>query len=138
MYKIEKKGWGYALTFGGIVGADEAAQWSQDWAEVLKDHLGPFSVFVDMRTMIPVSKEAVEPLAEGQILARRYGMIRSVVIVENPATASQFKRIAGDSGISQWERYIDATTIADWEKKGMDWILQGIDPAVEKLAVHQA
>ncbi len=138
MFKIEKKDWGYALTFGGIVGADEAAQWSQDWAEVLKDHLGPFSVFVDMRTMTPVSKEAMEPLAEGQLLARRAGMIRSVVIVENPATASQFKRIAGDSGISQWERYLDATTVADWEKKGLDWILQGIDPAVEKLAVHQA
>jgi hypothetical protein len=136
MYKIEKKSWGYGLVFGGNMNADEAAQWYREWAEVLKDQIGPFSVFVDMRTLIPVSKEAVEPLAEGQSLARQCGMIRSVVIVQNPATASQFKRIAGNSGINQWERYIDATTVADWEDKGMNWILQGIDPIDELQAVR--
>jgi hypothetical protein len=136
MYTIEKKSWGYELVFGGDVSAEEIERWYQEWAEVLKDQLGPFSVFVDMRTLIPLSKEAVTPLAEGQKLARQCGMIRSVVIVQNPATASQFRRIAGDTGINQWERYIDATHVADWKERGMDWIVQGIEPSQEREAVR--
>lgn len=136
MYKIEKTSWGYELTFGGNMGADEVTRWYEDWAEALRNHLGPFSVFVDMRTLIPLSKEAMVPLSEGQRLARQCGMIRSVVIVQNPATASQFRRIAGDTGINQWERYIDATIADNWEELGMNWILQGIDPDVERRSVR--
>jgi len=136
MYKIEKTSWGYELTFGGNMSPEEVSQWHQDWADVLKDQLGPFSVFVDMRTLIPLSKEAMKPLAEGQRLARRNGMIRSVVIVQNPATASQFRRIAGDTGINQWERYIDATGADNWKELGMNWILQGIDPITVRPTVR--
>ncbi len=98
--------------------------------------MGPFSTFVDMRTLIPLGKEAIAPLGEGQRLARQSGMIRSAVIVQNPATASQFRRIAGDTGINQWERYIDASRVTDWEERGMDWILQGIEPTSEREAVR--
>jgi hypothetical protein len=136
VYKIEKADWGYELTFGGNMPADEVSQWYQDWAETIKDHLGPFSVFVDMRTLIPLSKEAMEPLAEGQRLARQRGMVRSVVIVQNPATASQFRRIAGDTGINQWERYIDATIADNWRQLGLNWILQGIEPIAEQPSVR--
>jgi len=136
MYTIEKKSWGYELVLGGNVNVEEMTRWYQDWAETVKDHLGPFSVFVDMRTLIPLSKGAMEPLAKGQRLARQCGMIRSVVVAQNPATASQFRRIAGDTGINQWERYIDATTVSDWKEQGLDWILQGIEPTLEREAVR--
>jgi len=136
MYTIEKKSWGYELVLGGNVNVEEMTRWYQDWAETVKDHLGPFSVFVDMQTLIPLSKGAMEPLAKGQRLARQCGMIRSVVVAQNPATASQFRRIAGDTGINQWERYIDATTVSDWKEQGLDWILQGIEPTLEREAVR--
>jgi len=136
MYRIERTDWGFELEFGGNMSAEEVQQWYQDWAEALKGRLGPFSVFVDMRTLIPLSKEAMIPLGEGQRLARQSGMIRSVVIVQNPATASQFRRIAGDTGINQWERYIDAISFENWKELGMNWILQGLEPAPEKHLVR--
>lgn len=136
MYKIEKTDWGFELKFGGNMSAEEVSQWYDDWAEALKGRLGPFSVFVDMRTLIPLSKEAMVPLGDGQLLARQSGMIRSVVIVQNPATASQFRRIAGDTGINQWERYIDATSVENWKEQGMDWILQGLEPVPENQLVR--
>jgi len=34
-------------------------------------------------------------------------MVRSVVILANTITKLQFKRIAQETGIYQWERYID-------------------------------
>lgn len=136
MYKIEKTNWGFELEFGGNMSAEEVSQWYQDWAEALNGRLGPFSVFVDMRTLIPLSKEAMAPLGKGQQLARQSGMIRSVVIIQNPATASQFRRIAGDTGINQWERYIDATTVESWKEQGMNWILQGLEPVPEKQLIR--
>lgn len=136
MYTIEKTYWGYELTFGGNMSAEEVSQWYRDWAENIEGHLGPFSVFVDMRTLIPLNKEAMQPLSEGQKLARQCGMIRSVVIVQNPATASQFRRIAGDTGINQWERYIDANQVEDWRQMGMDWILQGVEPVLQRHPVR--
>ncbi|MCP4685705.1 MAG: hypothetical protein GY867_09700 [bacterium] len=136
MYTIEKKSWGYELIFGGDTSVEEASRWHEEWTEILKNQIGPFSVFVDMRTLIPLCKEAMEPLAEGQRLARQRGMIRSVVVVQNPATASQFRRIAGDTGINQWERYIDANALADWMQRGLDWILHGIEPSQAREAVR--
>ncbi len=136
MYTIKDTSWGLRLTFGGSLEVEEVAQWLEDLRKILAAQMGPFSSFVDMRTLIPLGKEAMASLGEGQELARNCGMIRSVVIVQNPATASQFRRIAGDTGIHQWERYIDASTVADWEERGMDWILQGIEPTSEREAVR--
>ncbi len=31
-------------------------------------------------------------------------------------------------GIYEFERYIDASSVADWEKVGIDWISNRIDP----------
>ncbi len=55
-------------------------------------------------------------------------MVRSVVIVDSALTKMQFQRIAKQTGIHAWERYIDASSITDWEKVGIDWINKGIDP----------
>jgi hypothetical protein len=40
----------------------------------------------------------------------------------------QFRRIGKETGIYEWERYIDASSVADWEKIGIDWLSKGIDP----------
>lgn len=56
------------------------------------------------------------------------GMKRSVVILDSAIMAMQFKRLAKDTGIYEWERYIDASTHSNWEKLGEEWIVNGIDP----------
>lgn len=49
-------------------------------------------------------------------------------IVNTSIVKMQFKRIAQETGIYQWERYIDSSTIKDWEEVGIDWLTKSIDP----------
>ncbi|OEU57610.1 MAG: hypothetical protein BA871_10695 [Desulfuromonadales bacterium C00003096] len=67
-------------------------------------------------------------MQDGQKLYKEKGMVRSVVILDNVITKMQFRRIGKETGIYEWERYIDASSVADWEKIGIDWLSKGIDP----------
>jgi len=135
MYKIEKKGFGFKLTFAGSIQADEMEAWLKDFAQALETQSGSYVVFVDMRTLIPLSREAQAFMQQGQILALRKGMLRSVVISKSPVTEAQFRRIGGETGIIRGERYIDATAVPDWEKAGLDWLLKGIEPGRRRVNV---
>jgi len=128
MYKIEKKGFGYKLTFAGSIPPEEMAQWAEDFGKAVESHTGSFCVFVDMRALIPLSREAQIFMQQGQALALKKGMIRSVVINKSPVTEAQFRRIAGETGIIKGERYVDASSVPDWEQVGLDWLLKAIDP----------
>lgn len=128
MYRIEKKGWGYRLTFGGSIVAEEMAQWLEESRKILADQEEGFFVFVDMRTIIPLSRDSQIYIRDGQRLYRQRGMIRSVVIVSSPVVAAQFRRIAGETGIHKWERYIDASSTPDWEELGLGWLFNEVDP----------
>jgi len=132
MYRIEKANWGYRLTFGGSCTVEEIAEWLEESQKILADQEEEFFVFVDMRTIIPLSREAQVHIQEGQKLYKQRGMLRSVVILSSPVVAAQFQRIAGETGIGRWERYLDASTVSDWEEVGMDWLLKAVDP--EKTA----
>ena len=55
-------------------------------------------------------------------------IIQQIVILDDIVTALQFQRIAKETGIYEWERYIPAPSFSDWRKRGLDWILHGIDP----------
>ena len=132
MYRIEKVNWGYRITFGGSCPVEEIAKWLEKSRKILADQEEEFFVFVDMRTIIPLSREAQVHIQEGQKHYKLRGMLRSAVILSSPVVAAQFRRIAGETGIGRWERYIDASTVPDWEEVGMDWLLKEIDP--EKTA----
>jgi len=133
MYRIERMNWGYRLTFGGSCPVEELAEWVKESRKILADQEDEFFVFVDMRTIIPLSREAQVHIQEGQKFYKRRGMLRSVVILSSPVVAAQFRRIGGETGIGRWERYIDASTVPDWEEVGMDWLLKEVDP---ETAVH--
>ncbi len=70
----------------------------------------PFGVFVDMRTLATLQPDAQQAMQEGQLLYREAGMQRSVVIVNSAVLAMQFKRLAKQTGIYEWERYLNAAT----------------------------
>lgn len=128
MYKIEKKDYGFKLTFGGFITEDEMKKWLEESKIALQTAPKSFGVFVDMRTLKPLPTEAQKHMQEGQKLYKEKGMVRSVVILANAVTKMQFKRIAQETGIYQWERYIDEASNPNWEKVGIDWIKNGIDP----------
>ncbi|MBN2281614.1 MAG: hypothetical protein JXQ65_13615 [Candidatus Marinimicrobia bacterium] len=128
MVKIEKKDYGYKITFSDNVSADEMKQWVEESKKILASAVSGFCVFVDMRTLKPLGPDAQLLLESGQREYKAKGMKRSVVILNTNVIKMQFVRLARETGIDEWERYINATQDSNWEKKGVDWLTKGIDP----------
>lgn len=133
MYKIEKASYGYRLTFSGTMTAVEMATWVQDSAQALAGHAGQFGVLVDMRELQPLAGDAQREMEKGQRLYKEKGMARSAVILASALLTLQFKQIAKETGIYQWERYLGADT-PDWENKAVSWLVGAVDPDVAKAA----
>jgi len=130
MYNIDKHTSGFVLTFGGDISAEEIQQWQDESKEALSDASAPFGVIIDMRTLNPLGADAQGIMIAGQKLYKDAGMERSCVVLKNSFTAMQFKRIAQESGIYVFERYIDAVTNQDWSKVAVDWVKNKIDPDI--------
>ena len=128
MIKIKRTEFGIHLTFAGLPQRRETEQWLEDSKPVLAEMSGGFGVFVDMRELILLPPESQPALREGQTMYRESGMVRSVVILRDELILMQFKRIAKQTGIYEWERYIDSESEPNWEQVGLDWLVDGIDP----------
>jgi len=128
MYDIQSTNYGFKLTFAGFIKEEEMKQWAAEFKQAVDKLPRKFQVFVDMRHLNPLPKEAQPHMEDGQKHARQKGMERSVVIIDNVITKLQFVRIAKETGIYQWERYIDASSVSDFEKVGLDWLLKAKDP----------
>ncbi len=128
MFNIKKTTYGIRITFSGIVNLEEMNAWIQESMNILPDSPKNFHVFADMRELEPVSLFVQRVFEKGQQIYKRKGMVRSVVIVNNNIVKRQFEKIAKESDIYNWERYIDANNNPDWEEKGMYWLLNTIDP----------
>ena len=103
--------------------------WVEESKKALVAAPASFGVFIDMRTLKPLPKEAQPIMGEGQKLFKAKGMQRSVVILNDTITTAQFRRIAKDTGIDAWERYIDASKTADWKAAGEAWLTKSQEPA---------
>lgn len=128
MYSIEKKPFGFKLTFGGFMEKEELERWRKEFVQVLPKPAAKFGIMVDMRTLKPLPADAQEVMVAGQQSAREAGMERSAVILSDVVTTMQFRRLAKASGIHTWERYINASESPKWEQQAMDWIGKGVDP----------
>ena len=130
MYKIEKRPSGYLLSFQGFITAAEMQAWADESIALLAGQVGRFGVVVDMRKLRPLPADAQKIMVETQVLYKKKGMQRSAVILENSLTTAQFRRLAKDSGIDAWERYIDASVHANWTGLAIDWVKDGTEPPV--------
>jgi len=128
MYRIERRPFGFALTFGGFIRKEEMDSWCTESREQLRGAPNSFSVLIDMRELKPLPADAQEVMVLGQKLYKGAGMQRSAVILNNATTTLQFIRLAKDSGIDAWERYFDASSEPRWEEKSLGWVKSGIDP----------
>ena len=128
MYKIERKTSGYFLTFGGMIDAAEMKNWLDESTKALATAQAPFGVIVDMRTLKPLASDAQEIMVKGQGMYKEKGMQRSAVVLNDAITTFQFKRLAQQSGIYAFERYIDASKDGEWTKTAVAWVKDGIDP----------
>lgn len=132
MYKIEKRPSGFLLTFGGFIQKQEMEQWLEESRKALMAAPPEFGVIIDMRTLNPLPKDAQDVMVTGQQMYKVKGMKRSAVILANPTTTIQFKRLAQESGIYAFERYIDASVTPDWSQVALDWVKSEIDPDKKK------
>jgi hypothetical protein len=129
MYKIERKTSGYLLTFKGLIEKDEMQRWCSESRRALSTESAPqFGVIVDMRDLKPLPEDAQHEMVVGQQLYKEKGMNRSAVVLNNTVTTLQFKRLAKESGIYQWERYIDASKSPNWVDTAVAWVRDGRDP----------
>ncbi len=128
MYNIEKRPSGFLLTFGGYIAANEMQTWYDESLVALKSAASTFGVIIDMRTLKPLPADAQAIMLKGQQAYKLKGMNRSCVIVSDPLTRSQFTRLARNSGIYAFERYIDASANPDWSRPALAWVKEGIDP----------
>ncbi len=128
MYSVKKEAWGIRMVFADFIENDEMKKWVVEAKRVLGTQSPGFGVFVDMRTLKPLAPDVQATLQEGQKMFKVKGMRRSVVILANTLLTMQFKRIGKETGIYEWERYIDSTKNSSWEKNGIEWIKDGVDP----------
>ena len=74
MYKIEKKDYGYKLTFGDFITEEEMKKWVEESRSTLASSPASFHIFVDMRTLKPLPPEAQAAMQEGQKLYKEKGI----------------------------------------------------------------
>ncbi|HOE92024.1 MAG TPA: hypothetical protein PKZ69_02525 [Candidatus Cloacimonadota bacterium] len=128
MFSVDQTSYGVKIMFSGAMNKEEMSVWLEESKRITSKLPSKFGVFVDMRNLKPLEAEAQKVLEEGQKHYKIKGMERSVVIVNNPIVKMQFTRLAKQSGIYEWERYIDASQHGDWEKRGEAWLTSSIDP----------
>jgi hypothetical protein len=130
MYKITKEKFGFQLTFGGSISLDEMKLWRDEAKAALVAAPKTFGVLIDMRTLRPggVQPDAQAVMVEGQGLFKIAGMERSCVVLESASVTMQFERLAKQSGIYSFERYINAAAQPGWQAKALGWIEKKVDP----------
>ena len=116
MFNIEKTDFGYKLTFGDFIMAPEMTKWLEDSKKILVESPKEFGIMVDMRNLKPLPEDSQPIMGEGQKMYKESGMQRSCVILDNPTTTLQFKRIAKETGIDAFERYVDTSVTTEFQK----------------------
>ena len=128
MYKIEHVDIGFKLTFAGIVTKEDLAHWFEESRRALTMCKKPFGVIVDMRNLDLLPPDVQAEIVKGQMLYRNGGLQRSAVVLSDPILTMQSMRLAKESGIYNYERFIDASSDTQWEKHAEDWVAFGVDP----------
>jgi hypothetical protein len=132
MYKIERIVFGYMLSFEDLMDFDEMIKWYEESKKVLENQKDSFGVLIDMRNLKPLTDDAQRIMVQGKQLYKNAGMNRSAVILSNMLLQLQFRKLAKDSGIYEWERYISSADTPNWEQVAANWITKGEDPDKRK------
>lgn len=132
MHLFEKTNYGFKVSVSGYFSLDAAKEWWQDYLviiEQVKSHWGrDFGQFVDLRGFKPGDEEAQKYITSGMELFKKSGGGRSIVLFDSPIGAMQVKRLAKESGIYQWARFIDFQTHPTFEVVVEQWLVHGQDP----------
>ncbi|HEX7182143.1 MAG TPA: hypothetical protein VF756_09895 [Thermoanaerobaculia bacterium] len=128
MHKLEQTKYGYRLVLEGFVERAEVGQ----LLETMKTKIRPakdqtFPLLLDMRNSRAFPADARELLKEAILFCKEAGMERNAVVLNSAIATLQARRIAKETGIDRYARYIDATH-PDWEKIALEWLVNGVEP----------
>lgn len=130
MWNIARQSFGFVLTFeGALTPADLQAWRAQALRELAKLPPPGWGVVVDMRQLQPLSSEAQAVMVDGQQAFKKAGMKRSAVALNDAVATMQFRRLARQSGIDAWERYINVAETPGWQAAAKRWVVEGAEPA---------
>jgi anti-anti-sigma regulatory factor len=131
MWKISPQSFGFVLTFSGRIEPDEMRDWVSEARRQLHGTLpAGWGVVVDMRELEPLSAAAQAVMVEGQKAFKQRGMQRSAVALKDAVTTMQFRRLARESGIDAWERYLNVQQLPAWQSAAKHWVVDGTEPPV--------
>jgi hypothetical protein len=130
MHRIEETNYGYRLTFEGFLKRDEAGELLAQMKSTVKPRNGGFAVLLDMRHSRAFPAEAQEIIKEALIFCKNAGLERNAVVLNSAIATLQAKRLARETGIAQWIRYIDASAEPEWEKVAVGWVADAVDPNI--------
>jgi len=127
--KNEVTSYGFRTTAPGLILPDEAHEWSADLKRLVKESgLKKFGYMVDIRKQGANPAETTTIIQDMMRWLREAGVERSVVVLDSSLARLQIVRLAKSTGTYQWERYMDASSDSQWEKKAVAWIVEGVDP----------
>ena len=133
MHRIEETKYGYKLVLEGFLQREEVGQLLVAMKEKIKprEKGQTFPLLLDMRKSNAFPSDAREILKQCLLFCKASGMERNAVILASAIATLQARRIAKETGIDRWARYIDASSRPnDWEKIAVDWLTHGVEPDI--------
>ena len=128
MYQIQETPYGLHVVFNGFLQKDEMSGWATEVRSMVNGRKGEFGALVDLRGAKAFPQDAQEVLFEAIEDLRNRGLHRQAVVVASPILKIQATRMAKHLGMHDIVRFLDASTLDNWEELGVDWAARGVDP----------
>lgn len=131
MFTIETTSYGIKVRREGFPADEESRELLTQYLKALenaKRSMKAFGHMFDLRGFKPGGPETQEIIKTIMQKFKEAGGVRSGVILDSPIAVMQIRRLARESGIYAWERYVDPETHPDFEQKAIAWIEYGEDP----------
>jgi len=132
MIKIEKRGFGYKTSFGGMLKIAEI----QNFINELIDHINSsnenFSIYFDFRGINYFAKDAQMEFNSFRTFLKKRGMVRSTIILSKKGDESKTELIK--LPLDSSERILYSYTDYNFEIEGINWLTREIDPNIKIYA----
>lgn len=131
MYTLTVREFGLFVCLKGCFTPETMEHYFEELKQlILRSGRARFSVLADIRLLLPLDEQSIQILQQIHHFLKAQGMMRSVTILQHPITAEQVVRLTKESGIIEWQRFIDAKMYPGWQRFSFQWLLEGIEPPV--------
>jgi hypothetical protein len=127
MHRVDETRYGYRVVFEGFLQQDDVGELLSNMKTTIRPRGNAFALLFDMRKSRAFPAEVRELLRQALHFCKEAGMERNAVVLSSAIATLQARRLARESGVEEWSRYIDASH-PDWEKIAVDWLVRAVEP----------